>query len=195
MFGFPLRHILNWLLIYKYAVLAPFMIVEGPIVTVLASFLAAQGYLNPYLVYAIAVGGDIIGDTIYYFIGYFGRRRFLSRGSFLGINQERMEKLERFYENHAGKTFLFGKWTQSLGFAILIAAGLAEVPFGKYIILNTLGTVPKVLLFVIVGYFFGSNYEAISRVFDQVGIAFAVLVGIGLIIFFHRRHLNKNRSL
>ncbi len=193
MFNFPLQSIAQWLLAYKYAVLVPFVIVEGPIVTVIAGFLASRGLLDPYLVYVIAVGGDIVGDTIYYLIGYFGRRRFLRNGSFLKINKERMEKLERFYENHAGKTFLFGKWTQSFGFAILIAAGLASVSFGRYIILNTLGTMPKVLLFLIIGYFFGSNYETIGRLFDQAGVVLAILVGVGLIVFFHWRHRKKNR--
>ena len=48
--------------------------------------------------------------------------------------------------------------TQALGSPILVAAGIAKAPFGKYILYNTLGSLPKVILFQVIGYYFGKSY-------------------------------------
>ena len=38
--------VISWLLAYRYAILFPLVIIEGPIVTILAGFLASLGQFN-----------------------------------------------------------------------------------------------------------------------------------------------------
>ena len=40
----------------------PMAVIEGPIVTVIAAYLAKLGYMNIWAVYAVCVLGDLIGD-------------------------------------------------------------------------------------------------------------------------------------
>jgi len=54
------------LLTYKYLILIPLAVVEGPIITVIAGFLITLGYMNIFLVYLIVIAGDLAGD--YFFL-------------------------------------------------------------------------------------------------------------------------------
>ncbi len=192
MINIPLASLVQWILHYKYAVLFPIMVVEGPIATVIGGFLASLGYLNIFAVFGLAVLGDTVGDLIYYVIGYSGRKRFLSKGSFLGINKERMAAIEKHYDLHAGKTFILGKITHTFGFAVLLSAGIAGVPLWTYIWFNFLGTLPKVVVFEIIGYYFGANYQKINNLISDASIIVFIvgIIVLGAILYLRRR--NKN---
>jgi membrane protein DedA with SNARE-associated domain len=60
-----LTEVVQWLLYYKYFVLFPIMVVEGPIITIIAGFLVSLGHLNGLAAYAVLVAGDVTGDSIY----------------------------------------------------------------------------------------------------------------------------------
>lgn len=165
---------------YGYFILIPITIIEGPVATLIAGFLASLGYFNLVIVYIIAFVGDVAGDLIYYAVGRWGSRKIIARGSFLGINLENARKLESHFKDHAGKTLLFGKWTHSIGGAILIAGGMAKVPIKKFILFNSIGSIPKVLVFLLLGYYFGSAYGKINEYFGYASLA--ILIGIILIV-------------
>ena len=89
-----LEQIILLLTTYKYLLLFPIVVFEGPIITVIAGFLSSLGYLNIFIAYGVVVVGDIAGDIMYYALGYYGRDRFVNRwGRFLGITSERVERL------------------------------------------------------------------------------------------------------
>ena len=49
---------------YGLWILAPFAILEGPIVTILAAYLAQRGFLPVIGVYLVCIGGDLVGDAL-----------------------------------------------------------------------------------------------------------------------------------
>ena len=51
------------------AILAPLSIIEGPIVTVIAAYLARQGLLVLWQVAICVIIGDLLGDLLYYSVG------------------------------------------------------------------------------------------------------------------------------
>ena len=85
---------------------------------------------------------------MYYELGYYGRQRLINRwGHFLGITLERVERLEKHFEKHSGKTLIIGKLSHGVGAVVLVAAGIARVPFRKFIWDNFIHSLPKSLLF------------------------------------------------
>ncbi len=159
-----LTNLTNWLLAYKYIVLFPGVVIEGPILTVIAGFLASSGHLNLFIAYGVIVIADITGDSLYYFLGRFGGTRFIERwGSKVGLTLERVEKIENHYAEHAGKTLILGKFAHSIEIPFLVAAGLAGVPYGTFLWYVFIPTVPKSLLFILIGYYFGRAYGEINN--------------------------------
>ena len=176
-----LAHIFSWIVTYGYFIILPVAIIEGPIITVIAAFLASQGYFNVFIVYPVGVAGDVIGDFLYYLVGKYAKRFLVKhpKSKFLGITEERITKLEHHFDRNSTKTLLFGKWTHSMGFATLLSAGAAEMPAGKFIWITFLGTVPKSLVFVLIGYFLGSAYQSINSYLGKTSLIlfFVLLVG------------------
>lgn len=168
-----LQQIVVWIVTYKYAVLFPVTVVEGPIVTVIAGFLVAHDLLSFLPVYAIVVLGDLTGDVLYYAIGRWGRNNsFIMRiAGYVGINEKRIKGLEQHFAEHSGKTLIIGKITHGVGSVILFASGTAKMPVGRFVWFNLLGTLPKSLLFMLIGYYFGEAYKSISKYIDYTALA------------------------
>jgi membrane protein DedA with SNARE-associated domain len=138
-------------------------VVEGPIVTVIAAYLASLGYLNVYAVFAVVVAADLVGDSIMYFLGRFGRDVILKRwGSYLGVDAPHLSGIEAHFRSRGGRTLLIGKLTHAVGFIILFTAGASRMSFLPFLSYNFLGTVPKSLFFVAVGYTIGYAYNEID---------------------------------
>jgi len=177
----------HYLATYGYAALLPLAIVEGPVVTVLAAFLASRDILNVAIVYVIVVFGDLIGDVLHYAVGRWTLRWLaVSRGRWSARLRRRVGALRAPIHSRAGRMLLFGKLTHSAGFAVLLAAGAARVPMARFLGYNLLGTLPKSLVLVLVGYCFGRLSAALQSELQIAGIAGFVLIATALVLLARR---------
>jgi membrane protein DedA with SNARE-associated domain len=144
-------------------ILAPFAIIEGPIATVIAAYLAHQGVLNVMGVFWICVLGDLIGDGLLYALGRFGAGRLpISLARRLGVTDARRLTLSQHFATKGGRTLLLAKITHSAGMPVLIASGMAHMRFDTYLWFNLMGTLPKTGVLMLLGYFFGAAYGLID---------------------------------
>ena len=89
---------------YKYLILLPFTVFEGPIATVIGGFLASIGVLNFFGVFAISLLGDFLGDSMWWAIGRSSRGRFLSRILHrMGMSKDKIAFLSSRSRNHSSK--------------------------------------------------------------------------------------------
>jgi membrane protein DedA with SNARE-associated domain len=162
--------IIAWLTTYGYVVLLPIAILEGPIISVIAGFFVSVGQMNFWIVFAILVLGDLIGDFILYGIGRWGGRSFIERwGGVFGVTEARLAKFEALFQKNATKALLFGKWGHAFGAPILMSAGATREPLGEFFRINTIGTIPKTLLLIAIGFYFGAAYALIDTyLFDAL---------------------------
>lgn len=174
-------NIVHFLLKFGYPIIFLLVVYEGPLVTIIASFLAASGFFNVFILYPLVIAADLTGDIIWYYVGYFGREKVINRwGRFLGLPFERMDKFEKInerFKNHQGKILFIAKITQVVGLPFLIGAGIFKWDLKKFMWFNFLAAVPKSLLWIIIGYFFGHASIAISRYFK-----YGTLISIGTLI-------------
>lgn len=177
---------------YRYGFLVPGMIIEGPVVAIIAGFLASQGYLNVWIAYSIAIFGDALGDSILYVLGRYGRRGIIARyGHWIGLHEARMIQLERHFTHHSIKTILLGKVAHGVGAAVIAAAGAAKMPYKKFMIVTLLVTVVKSLLFILVGFYFGKAYEAANSYLNIFEAAGMLLVVVGVLAYVIPRKLRR----
>lgn len=181
---FTVVHLVALLATYTYAVLFPLTVVEGPIITILAGYLASLGYVNPFLVYAIAVAGDMTGDLAWYAAGRWGRKRYTGKwGKYVGITPERLLRIEQHFEGHSGKTLVLGKLTQAVGALVLVGAGAARVRPRRFILFNLLATLPKSLALLLFGYYFGKAYGHAGSVLNYVALGTIALAVLAAMIY------------
>lgn len=183
-----LDQLLNLLLLYKYLIIFPIAVLEGPGLSILVGVLIARGILNPFLSYGLLILGDTVGDTMYYCLGRFGGHPILKKwGHRINVTEAHLAKLEHHFHYRApAKTLILGK-TQPWGAAILFAAGTAKMKYLKFMGLNTIATIPKTLILVLLGYYFNQAYVALNSYIEYTGITLAVIAIPIIIYFFFRK--------
>ncbi|MDX5627563.1 MULTISPECIES: VTT domain-containing protein [unclassified Brenneria] len=156
--------------------LTPLAVLEGPIVTVIAAYLARLDYFNLTAVCIVVILADLVGDLGFYALGRWAIKadgvppRWLSR---FGLSQARLQKMGSNFETRGGKILAFGKLTHSAGAAVLLAAGMARMRLRPFLFYNTLATIPKSLFFVAIGYAFG---HFAAQVDDWIAVTSLVLL-------------------
>ena len=180
---------------YGYFLLVPIAIVEGPIITVIAAFLASAGVFNVYIVYMIAVVGDILGDGIWYWSARLGSRHFLrfvlKHGPRLGINEEKVTLAEAHLRNHFWKTIVMGKITNVVMLPIIIASGIIKISYKKFAVAVLSVDIPKDLFFTIVGFYFGKYYLSINGGINKFFYVSTGILLAGLAVFFIIKYMQN----
>lgn len=169
---------------YGLLVIAPLALLEGPVVSVVSGYLARAGLLPLHWVFGVLVLADLAGDLGLYWIGRQGRAGlalpWLAR---FGVTRRRLASALRAFRRNGGRLVVIGKLTHSAGFAVLLAAGMARMPLTRFVMLNTLATLPKTGLCVAFGWWFGAVTDRVSH--WLAGGALLVLCGaIGLAIMY-----------
>lgn len=158
------------------AILLPLSILEGPIVTVLAGYAAKLGVFRVVVAFVIVVLGDLVGDTLLYLLGRRGLRRIPDRWlARLGLVPDRLTALTEHFATQGGRTLILGKITHSAGAAVLVAAGLARMPFWQFLWFNLLGTLPKSAVFLALGNVLG---EAATRLGPTIAEGSLILLAV-----------------
>lgn len=180
---------------FGYFALFPLAVLEGPIVTLIGGFLVRLGILNPLIVYAIVVLGDIIGDALYYVIGRFGRHTFLNWiGRHIGVTHEKLESVRTHFASHGYKTITAAKLIQGLGPVGLIAAGGAHVPYLRYMLMCLSVSLVQSALFLAIGFLFGHAYALLNHylgIFTSLSCIGAVLLITTLLL----KRLRKSKQI
>jgi membrane-associated protein len=174
-----LDHVIPLLHRYGYAVILPIAVVEGPGMAMVAGGLVATGQLDAVEAAVLLILADLVGDAGYYGLGRFANTPLLHRiGGWLRLTPERMGPIEKGFRAHDWKFLMLGK-TQAFGSVILAFAGAIRMSFLRFIALNAAGTIPKVILFEAIGYFFG---RSIIHSLKYVDYATAALFGAALLL-------------
>ncbi len=178
---------------YRYHVLLPIAIVEGPIITVIAGFLVSLGLFNPYLSYGIVIVGDIIGDSFFYILGRWGSGLVGKYGHRVGLTARRMESARITFQTHHGKAITLAKLAQGVGPVGLIAAGSLRIPYRRYIMTCFLVTCCQAAIFLFVGVLFGSAYLGIGRYLNYIAAGItALLLFVLFIILIRKWDIRRN---
>lgn len=183
-----------WLLTYKYLVLFPIAVIEGPIIAIICGSLAAAGQLNFAVAYAVIIAGDLTGDSLYYALGRYGRAQVLHRwGHYIGLTEERANKVDRHFGQHARKTLILGKLAFSFEVPVIFSAGLARYPYLSFIEYMAIGALPKTLSLMLLGYFFGFSIAGAQHSLEYASLGslamIMVLATMIVIIRLSRRKL------
>jgi membrane protein DedA with SNARE-associated domain len=191
------QQIFEFLSQYGYWVILPLMVIEGPIATIVAAILASLGAFNIWVVLLLSILGDVIGDIAFYTAGYLWGMTFVKKiGKYLGITEKTVLKMEKYFNNHGGKTIFAVKSTTGLCWATFIAAGIVKMNFYKFLRFSILGGVIWSGFLVTMGYFYGYMWREISRYIEWAGWGIGGLTIISFIIInLYKKYKSKRLFL
>lgn len=119
--------------------------VPSELVVAPAAYHAAAGNINMLLVILFATIGADVGATINYVAGYYLGRPIIYRfanskwGHMCLLNQEKVEKSERYFDNHGMVATITGRLVIGIRHLISIPAGLAKMNYWKFLLYTTIG--------------------------------------------------------
>ncbi len=154
---------------YGYLAVAGLILVEnfgipapGETILVAASVYAGTGRLSIVAVGVIAVLAAVVGNCIGYAIGYYGGHALVLRfGRYVFLTSERLERTERFFERRGGLLVVAARFFEGLRQAAGIIAGIAEMPWRRFLVFTTIGAVLWVALWAPLGYLAGNHIGTI----------------------------------
>jgi membrane protein DedA with SNARE-associated domain len=155
----------------------------GETVTLLGGYAAGSGQLDVFGVMAAAAGGAILGDNLGYWVGRTAGWG-LRAGGLLRRSPEQMEALRGGFLRHAGKSVLLGRFVAVLRVLAGPLAGAVHMPYGRFLLFNTLGGVLWAGTMVSLAWLGGRwiPFERMVRGVVEFGIGALVLVLLLLVI-------------
>jgi len=147
---------------------------------------------------AIALAGTIgytIGSIGGWAIGLYGGRPYLERhGRWLHLDEERLDRAERWFERWEGWAVFLGRLTPVVRSFVSIPAGVLEAPFARYVVLTLAGSAVWCLAFAGAGYAAGESWEEFHHAFRYIDyvVAAAVVIAVASLAF---RHLRRRRRV
>jgi membrane-associated protein len=129
--------------------------------------------LDIFMISGLLVVAAIAGDSLNYKIGsVFGERALA--GQFRFISQRHLQRTQEFFVRYGRRAVVFARFAPIFRTFAPFVAGLARMPYPRFLFSNVLGGTIWVIGFCAAGYFFG-NLPAVKSRFHIVILAIIVV--------------------
>jgi membrane-associated protein len=149
----------------SYFIIFLIFIAEGPIVNFAAAFASSLGFFNVFIILVLAITGNIVGDTMYYFIGKFGKKGIIDKFVRKSFNSSKIKRLNKYLQNNPGKTLTVIKLTPAFPIPGLILAGAANMKFTTFVFYSILISAIQCSFITVLGFYSGAAFSLIFEYF------------------------------
>ncbi|MDB5244305.1 MAG: hypothetical protein JWN18_175 [Parcubacteria group bacterium] len=176
-YAMSIDFITQLILQYRYWIIIPLSLLEGPVVAFVGGTLAAAGYFNVFLLAFIFFLRDIGLDGVYYAIGYYGGHTRFARHMLakIGVTEDHLEKVRALWDKKPGMTMLIGKLSYGIASAFIVVAGTVRMPLSKFFGYGSIVAVLQYGTLVFLGYFLGASLGGgIAQIINKVQYVIAI---------------------
>jgi membrane protein DedA with SNARE-associated domain len=160
------------------------LIFPGEFAVLLGGAIAGEGRIEIVPLILLVWVCSLLGDSFTFALGRrLGRPFLLRSGGPLGMTEERLGRLDGWFDRYGAPAVAFGRLLPLARPFGPFVAGSSRFPYGRFLRWNAVGTLAFSLLFCLLGYAFYNSYDAVA---DTVGtVAFILLVAIvaGVVAF------------
>ncbi|MBO7045284.1 MAG: DedA family protein [Prevotella sp.] len=197
----------------NYGTILFLMLLESTVIPVPSEFVvtpaayhAASGQLDVWLVILFATIGADMGATINYVVAYFVGRPVIYSfanskwGKMCLLNQEKVEKSEKYFDDHGIVATLTGRLIPGIRHLISIPAGLAKMNYWKFLLYTTIGAGCWHAILAGLGWYLHSIVpedqlnDKIAEYAEYIKIKIIVLVLLAIAYFALKYYLKKRKS-
>ena len=197
----------------NYGTILFLMMLESTVIPVPSEFVvtpaayhAAGGNLDVFLVILFATIGADLGATINYVVAYFVGRPVIYSfanskwGKMCLLNQEKVEKSEKYFDDHGIVATLTGRLIPGIRHLISIPAGLAKMNYWKFLLYTTIGAGAWHAILAGLGWYLHSIVpedqlnEKITEYAEYIKIVIIALVLLAIAYFALKYYLKKRKS-
>jgi membrane protein DedA with SNARE-associated domain len=162
-----------------------FLPMPSEVVIPFASYKAAQGDLNIFLVVIFGTIGALSGSLINYTLAYYLGRPIVYKfadskiGRVFLLSKEKVVHAEEYFNRNGRSSTFIGRLVPGIRHLISIPAGLAKMNLKDFILFTFIGAGLWNIILAIVGYYL---YEIRDKIFPWIG---HILLVIGIIFIIY----------
>jgi membrane protein DedA with SNARE-associated domain len=172
-----------------------------------AAYHAAGGNLHILLVVFFATLGADCGATINYFAGYYLGRPIIYRfansrwGHLCMLNQKKVEKSEKYFDDHGMVATITGRLIPGIRHLISIPAGLARMTYWKFLLYTTLGAGVWNCILAALGWYLHSIVpeeklnDKIMEYGEYIKVTIMFLVAAAFIYFLLKWYIKRRKRM
>lgn len=139
-----------------------------------AGYTASRGQLQIIGVIIAGSIGSILAAAVLYAIGRKIPKKALFRwvdryGRYLFIHSKDLEKALNWFERYGHRIVFWGRMIPAVRSLISIPAGMSQMPFSKFMLYSSLGTIIWTTFLACIGFYFGENQEVMFTIMHRVG--------------------------
>ncbi len=145
-------------------------------------------HLTLPLVIVVALVGEITGSLAGYGIGRFGGRPLVDRaGKYILVTHKDLDRAEAWFDGRGESVVFFARLVPLVRSFISLAAGLAEMTLGKFLLFTVVGCAVWCAALASIGYSLGASWHHVIKGFSAAGYVAGALVVIAIVaILLHR---------
>jgi membrane protein DedA with SNARE-associated domain len=157
------------------------------VVMVPAGYLAFKGEMSMSIAIICGVLGSLSGALFNYYLAVrFGRKFLIKYGKYFFINEETINKMEKFFKDHGHISTFSGRLIPAVRQYISFPAGLAKMNIFLFSLYTSLGAAVWVIILVLVGYFIGDNQLLIKEYLRYIVIALLIILSIVAYLYYKK---------
>lgn len=180
--------------------------VPSELVVAPAAYHAAAGNLDIWLVILFSTLGVDVGATINYLAGWYLGRPIIYKfanskwGHLCLLNQEKVEKSERYFDEHGMVATITGRLLPGIRHLISIPAGLAKMSYWKFLLYTTIGAASWHTILALLGHYMHSFVpedqlqEKILEYGEYIKFGLIFLVIVACLYFLVKWYVKKKKN-
>jgi membrane-associated protein len=127
---------------------------------------AGAGQLNIVVMMGLLICACLLGDWCGYLLGRRAGPAIFSRPNSRFFKREHLLRTQAFYEKHGGKTIVYAKFVPIIRTFAPFVAGIARMPYGRYLSFDVFGATGWVISMTILGFYLG-KIPFVQRHFEK----------------------------
>lgn len=163
-----------------------------------AGFFAAQGHFPLAAVLSVIFAAAVIGDNVGYYIGKKSGPRLFKKQDGVIFRQEYVQRAEKFYEKHGGKTIIIARFVPIVRTFAPVVAGVGNMDRKTFFLYNLVGGFVWTVSLVMLGYWLGDLVpaETVEKyLLLIIGAAMALSFGPMLYHLFQAYRENRHKKV
>ena len=167
---------------------------ELPVLT--SGVLAHEGVVRWWLALPVCLLGVLAGDVTLYWVGrHWGERVLAWRVVRRVLSREREEALKAAYRRHGVKIVFTARHVMGLRAAAFLTAGIVQIPFGRFLAVDTAAALVGVPLSFGIAFFFTDQLTQIREDVHRVERWVIMLALVALAGWLAARSYRRSRAL
>ena len=194
----------------NYGTILFLMLLESTVVPVPSEFVvtpaayhAAGGNLDVFLVILFATIGADLGASLNYVVAYYVGRPVIypfadsKWGKMCLLNQEKVEKSEKYFDDHGIVATLTGRLIPGIRHLISIPAGLAKMNYWKFLLYTTIGAGAWHSILAALGWYLHAivpEDQLNDKISEYIKIIILALVIAAIVYFIIHSYLKRKKE-